>query len=73
MNEDPNLYTTDELAFELGIKPQTLRLWRSKSRKNGPKGPKWRVVRKNNSHHRYICYHQSDIDEWQNTLNNPIN
>ena len=33
------LLTTDELALELGIKPQTLRLWRTKSRNGRPSGP----------------------------------
>jgi len=67
------LLTTDELALELGIKTQTLRLWRSKSRNGRPSGPKWRVIRKPNNHSRFVRYHRSDIEEWQNTLNNPIN
>ena len=35
MNE---LITSDQLAEELGVKPQTVRLWRTKTRKGHPSG-----------------------------------
>ena len=65
-----DLITSDQLAEELGVKPQTVRLWRTKSRKGRPSGPKWTVIRQPNTHSRNIRYHRSDIEEWQNT-NNP--
>ena len=63
MNE---LITSDQLAEELGVKPQTVRLWRTKTRKGHPSGPKWIVILNNT-----IRYNREDIEDWQNKTNNP--
>ena len=63
MNE---LITSDQLAEELGVKPQTVRLWRTKTRKGHPSGPKWTVILINT-----IRYNRLDIEDWQNKTNNP--
>ena len=61
------LITSDQLAEELGVKPQTVRLWRTKTRKGHPSGPKWTVILNNT-----IRYNREDIENWQNKPNNPI-
>ena len=63
MNE---LLTSDQLAEELGVKPQTVRLWRTKTRRRPPSGPKWTVILNNT-----IRYNREDIETWQNTSTNP--
>ena len=55
MNE---LITSDQLAEELGVKPQTVRLWRTKTRKGHPSGPKWTVILNNT-----IRYNRLDIED----------
>ena len=62
------LLTTDQLVLELGVKTQTLRLWRTKTRKGKPIGPKWTTIRKPNNHSKFIRYLRSDIEEWQSTF-----
>ena len=58
------LLTEKELAEELGVKPQTVRLWRTKTRKGRASGPKWTIILNNT-----IRYNRSDIEEWQNSSN----
>ena len=63
MNE---LITSDQLAEELGVKPQTVRLWRTKTLKGHHSGPKWTVIL-----NKTIRYNREDIEDWQNKTNNP--
>ena len=52
------LITSDQLAEELGVKPQTVRLWRTKTRRGRPSGPKWTVILNNT-----IRYNREDIED----------
>ena len=61
MNE---FLTSNELAEELGVKPQTVRLWRTKTRKGITSGPKWTIILNNS-----IRYSRKDIEDWKNNPN----
>ena len=60
-----DLISSNELAEELGVKPQTIRLWRTKTKRGRPSGPKWTIILNNT-----IRYSRKDIEEWQ-TKNQP--
>ena len=60
-----DLISSNELAEELGVKPQTVRLWRTKTLQGRPSGPKWTVILNNT-----IRYRREDIEDWQ-TKNQP--
>lgn len=53
----PDLRNNDETAALLGIKPNTLEIWRGKG-----KGPKF--IKLGDSKQAPIRYRDSDIDEW---------
>jgi hypothetical protein len=54
---DPNLRTNDETAASIGIKPNTLEIWRGRG-----KGPKF--IKYGDSKQAPVRYHIDDINAW---------